>query len=358
MVAVTGSNVSGLTLDGLRIRTPQEATVLGVNVYTISLSHAQNITITNNQITAGDALAGSGGQFGSNGVQGRPGDVGANAVCTAAPTGGSGGAAGQPGPPSAGSQLGVTGGEGGDGGSQNVSGENGIHRKPSGSITGGTVGPVGQAHRRRVRRALTAPTGCQVRTVPAVNRLGRCRARATCRLMESTGHPEHRGAAAVEQAAAPERRAVLVVAVEAAARAEVAVISVRAGKAVLGRSGYSLCPRRESPSTTTRSVTGRGGAGGSGGVGGNGTPGRPRGLGGNGCGGGGNGGRGGNGGSGGSGGHGGGGGGGPSIGIIHNAASTVTIGPNNTFQIGQPGGGGFSQGSQGSSGIAGNAVYF
>jgi hypothetical protein len=107
-------------------------------------------------------------------------------------------------------------------------------------------------------------------------------------------------------------------------------------------------------------ITGRGGAGGSGGAGGNGTPGGLGGSAGSGCGGGGMGGRGGNGGSGGSGGHGGGGGGGPSIGIIMDAVSnpSVTIGPNNTFQIGTPGAGGFSQGNSGASGIVGNAVYF
>jgi hypothetical protein len=81
-------------------------------------------------------------------------------------------------------------------------------------------------------------------------------------------------------------------------------------------------------------------------------------MGGGGCGGGGTGGRGGTGGAGGAGGHGGGGGGGPSIGIIHDAASTVTIGPNNTFQIGLRGEGGFSPGNSGASGIVGHAVVF
>jgi hypothetical protein len=98
-------------------------------------------------------------------------------------------------------------------------------------------------------------------------------------------------------------------------------------------------------------ISGRGGNGGPGGAGGNGAPGGLGSFGGSGCGGGGNGGRGGNGGNGGHGGHGGGAAGGPSIGILKDAASTVTIGTGNTYQIGTPGTGGFSQGNSGPDGV-------
>ena len=358
MVAVTGSNVSSLTLDGLRIRTPPEATVLGVSVYTISLKQAQNITITNNQITAGDALAGSGGQFGSNGVQGRPGDVGANAVCTATPTGGSGGAAGQPGPPSGGSQLGVTGGDGGDGGSQNVSGESGSTGSPSGSITGGDggaggtstspAGAPGAAGTNGVS-GQNGAGGAQVGTLSSAGYVPADGADGTSGTPGSAGGGGGGGAGTTTGAGGGGGGG-----------------GASGGGGNLGRGGrggpgsFAILVMSSTGISIDRNtiVTGRGGAGGSGGAGGNGTPGGLGGSAGNGCGGGGDGGRGGNGGSGGSGGHGGGGGGGPSIGIIHDAGSTVTIGPSNTFQIGQPGGGGFSQGNQGSSGIAGNAVYF
>jgi hypothetical protein len=67
---------------------------------------------------------------------------------------------------------------------------------------------------------------------------------------------------------------------------------------------------------------------------------------------------GGRGGSGGDGGGGGGAGGGPSIGILEDAASTVTIGANNTYLIGEPGEGGFSQTPEaiGPAGIAANTM--
>lgn len=358
MIAVTGSNVSNLTVDGLRIRTPQEATATGLSVYTIFLNQAQNITITNNQITAGDALAGSGGQFGFNGVQGRPGDVGGNAGCTATPTGGLGGAPGQPGPPSAGSQLGVAGGEAGDGGAQNVGGENGATGSPSGSLAGGIGGTGGTSS-----SPAGAPGVAGINGTAGQNGAGG----AQIGMLSSAGYVPADGTDGTSGASGSGGGG----GGGAAGAASGAGGGGGGGGASggggnLGQGGkggpgsFAILVMSSTGITVDRNtiVTGRGGVGGSGGVGGNGGPGGLGALGGNGCGGGGNGGRGGNGGTGGEGGHGGGGGGGPSIGIIHDAASTVTIGPNNTFQIGTPGAGGFSQGNQGQSGIVGHAVFF
>ena len=360
MVAVTGSNVSNVTLDGLRIRTPQEATATGLSVHTIFLNQTQNITITNNQITAGDALGGSGGQFGSSGVQGRPGDVGANAVCTATPTGGSGGAPGQPGPPEAGSQLGVAGGEGGDGGSQNVSGENGATGGASGSLTGGTGGPGGTSASPAGAPGVAGTSGmagqngaggAQIGTLSIAGYVPADGTHGTSGTPGSGGGGGGGGAGTASGGGGGGGGG-----------------GASGGGGNLGQGGkggpgsFAILVMSSTGITVDRNtiVTGRGGPGGSGGVGGNGGPGGLGALGGSGCGGGGNGGRAGNGGNGGSGGHGGGGGGGPSIGVIMDAASVsaVTIGPNNTFQIGTPGAGGFSQGNQGSSGIVGHAVYF
>ena len=358
MVAVTGSNVSNLTLDGLRIRTPPEATAIGLSVYTIFLRQAQNITITNNQITAGDALGGSGGQFGANGVQGRPGDVGANAMCTSTPTGGAGGAAGQPGPPSGGSQLGVAGGEGGDGGSQNVGGENGTTGSPSGSLTGGAggsggtssspAGAPGDAGTNGIA-GQNGAGGAQIGTLSSSGYVPADGSNGTSGTSGSAGGGGGGGGGTTNGAGGGGGGG-----------------GASGGGGNLGQGGkggpasFAILVMSSTGITVDHNtiVTGRGGPGGSGGAGGNGTPGGLGGSAGNGCGGGGTGGRGGNGGSGGSGGHGGGGGGGPSIGIVHDAVSGVAIGPNNTFQIGTPGAGGFSQGNQGASGIVGNAVYF
>ena len=358
MTTVIGLNASDVIIDGMRIRTPNEATATGLSVHTVFLKQTQNITITNSEITAGNALGGSGGQFGSNGVQGHPGDVGANAVCTATPTGGSGGAPGQPGPPSAGSQLGVTGGEGGDGGSQNLSGENGSSGSSSGSITGGDGGAGGTSTSLAGAPGVAGTNGMsgqngaggdQVGTLSSAGYVPADGANGTSGTSGSGGGGGGGGAGTTTGAGGGGGGG-----------------GASGGGGNLGQGGkggpgsFAILVMSSTGITVDHNtiVTGRGGTGGSGGVGGNGTPGGLGGSAGDGCGGGGNGGRGGNGGSGGSGGHGGGGGGGPSIGIIHDAASTVTIGPSNTFQIGQPGGGGFSQGTQGSSGIAGNAVYF
>ncbi|HJU69468.1 MAG TPA: Ig-like domain-containing protein [Gemmatimonadaceae bacterium] len=358
MITVLGLNASNVIIDGMRIRTPHEATATGLSVHTVFLNQTQNITITNSEITAGNALGGSGGQFGFNGVQGRPGDTGTNAVCTGTPTGGAGGAAGQPGPPSAGSQLGVAGGEGGDGGSQNVSGENGTSGAASGSLTGGTGGtggtPTAPAGAEGVAGSNGIPGqngagGAQIGTISAAGYVPADGANGTSGTSGSGGGGGGGGSGTASGAGGGGGGG-----------------GASGGGGNLGQGGkggpgsFAIFVRASTGIVIDRNtiITGNGGIGGAGGVGGNGGPGGLGGIGGGGCGGGGTGGRGGNGGTGGSGGHGGGGGGGPSIGIIHDAASTVTMGPNNTFQIGLRGEGGFSQGNSGTSGIVGHAVVF
>jgi hypothetical protein len=358
MITVIGLNASDVIIDGMRIRTPHEATATGLSVHTIFLNQTQNITITNSEITAGNALGGSGGQFGANGVQGRPGDTGANAVCTGTPTGGAGGPAGQPGPPSAGSQLGVAGGEGGDGGSQNVSGENGGTGTASGGLTGGTGGTGGTPAAPAGVEGVAGSNGAagqngtggdQIGTISAAGYVPADGANGTSGTSGSGGGGGGGGSGTASGAGGGGGGG-----------------GASGGGGNLGQGGtggpgsFAVFVRASTGIVIDRNtiITGNGGPGGAGGVGGNGGPGGLGGMGGGGCGGGGTGGRGGTGGAGGAGGHGGGGGGGPSIGIIHDAASTVTIGPNNTFQIGLRGEGGFSPGNSGASGIVGHAVVF
>jgi hypothetical protein len=358
MITVLGLNASNVIIDGMRIRTPHEATATGLSVHTVFLNQTQDITITNSEITAGNALGGSGGQFGALGVQGRPGDTGTNAVCTATPTGGAGGAAGQPGPPSAGSQLGVAGGEGGDGGSQNISGENGTSGTAAGSLTGGPGGtggtlgtPAGGAGENGTSGTAgqNGTGGAQLGTLSAAGYVPADGTDGTSGTRGSGGGGGGGGSGTAAGAGGGGGGG-----------------GASGGGGNLGQGGkggpgsFAIFVRSSTGIVLDRNtiITGTGGEGGSGGLGGNGGPGGLGALGGSGCGGGGMGGRGGNGGTGGAGGHGGGGGGGPSIGIIYDAASTVTIGPSNTFQIGTPGAGGFSPGNPGSSGIVGHAVVF
>ncbi|HJR67302.1 MAG TPA: Ig-like domain-containing protein [Gemmatimonadaceae bacterium] len=358
MITVIGLNASNVIIDGMRIRTPHEATATGLSVHTIFLNQTQDITITNSEITAGNALGGSGGQFGANGVQGRPGDTGANAVCSATPTGGEGGSAGQPGPPSAGSQLGVAGGEGGDGGSQNVSGENGTGGMAAGALaggtggTGGTLGTPAGGPGESGTNGTAGQNGIGGEQLGTVSAAGYVPADGTDGTSGTPGSGGGGGGGGSGTAAG--------------AGGGGGGGGASGGGGNLGQGGtggpgsFAIFVRSSTGIVIDRNaiITGTGGIGGAGGVGGNGGPGGLGAFGGSGCGGGGMGGRGGNGGTGGAGGHGGGGGGGPSIGIIHDAASTVTIGPNNTFQIGTPGAGGFSQGNPGASGIVGHAVVF
>jgi hypothetical protein len=352
MNTILGLNVSDVIVDGLRIRTPQEALVLGTSVQTVFLRQTQNITFTNNEITAGEAAPGTGGQFGSNGVQGLPGAPGANAVC---PAGGARGNGGQPGQPSAGSQLGVAGGAGGNGGSQNVSGEAGTSGGSLGALAGGSGGSGGTT-----ASPAGAPGDAGTNGSPGQNGLGGAQI-GTLTVNGYAPADGTNGTNGTPGSAGGGGGGGGGTATGAGGGGGGGGASGGGGN--LGQAGnggggsFAFVIVNSTGITIDRNtiITGRGGAGAGGGLGGNGAPGGLGGASGNGCAGGGNGGRGGNGGSGGGGGHGGGGGGGPSIGILKDAASTVNIGGTNTFQIGSPGAGGFSQGNSGANGVAGNS---
>jgi hypothetical protein len=356
MIAVSGFQVANVTMDGLTIRTPPEALILGQSVQTIFLYQSQNITITNNEITAGDGQAGSGGQFGFPGVQGRAGDPGAAAVCTSTLTGGAGGAGGLPGQPEAASQLGVAGGAGGDGGSQNVSGENGSAGSPSGGIAGGGGGPGGTTSAPAGGDGAAGTNGTNGQNGTGAAQLGRLTnigyipADGTD---GTSGTPGSAGGGAGGGAGT---------ATGAGGGGGGGGASGGGGNFGHGGKGgggsFAIVVISSTGITIDRNIlrTGDGGVGSAGGLGGAGRPGGLGGMGGGGCGGGGNGGRGGNGGAGGTGGHGGGGAGGPSIAILKDDGSQVTIGGNNTYHIGSPGEGGFSPGQGGAGGFAGNTL--
>ena len=348
MITVSGFNVSNITLDGLRIRTPGEALSTGLSAHTVFLNQTENIVIAASEITAGDAGPGSGGQFGFSGVQGLPGAVGANAAC---PVGGAGGLAGQPGPPNAGSQRGVAGGDAGDGGSQNVSGENGTAGNGSGSLTSGTGGTGGTTSSPAGGEGgagadgtpgLNGVGGAQLGTLTAPGYVPANGTNGTSGTPGSGGGGGGGGGGTASGAGgggggggASGGGGNLGQGGHGGAGSFAIVVVASNGVEIIGNS----------------IITGRGGEGGSGGVGGNGGAGGLGATGGSGCSGGGSGGRGGNGGTGGRGGHGGGGGGGPSIGILIDATSTVHQ-IANEFQIGSPGTGGFSQANPGAGGVS------
>ena len=351
MITVLGLNVSNITIDGLRISTPPEALATGLSVHTVFLRQTQNITITNNQIIAGDAGAGSGGQFGFNGVGGLPGAPGTNASC---PNGGARGVGGQPGPPSAGSQLGVAGGNGGNGGSVNVSGESGTNGADAGALAGGaggsggtTAAPAGGSGTPGTDGAggTNGTGGAQIGTLSTAGYVPADGTDGTSGTSGSGGGGGGGGGGTAAGAGGGGGGG-----------------GASGGGGNLGQRGrggaasFAVLVMASTGITISNNeiITNDGGVGGPGGVGGNGGPGGLGGQGGGGCNGGGNGGSGGRGGTGGDGGHGGGGGGGPSIGIVKDAASTVTIGAN-TYQIGSPGAGGFSQGASGAGGVSGQA---
>jgi hypothetical protein len=353
MITILGVNVSDVTLDGLRLTTPTEALATGLSVHTVFLRQAQNITITNNHITAGDALAGSGGQFGFNGVQGLPGAPGTNATCPAL-TGGAGGAAGQPGAPSAGSQIGVAGGSAGDGGDQNVSGEAGTKGNDAGATTGGAGGPGGTVGTPAGGDGTTGTTGAAGQNGTGGGQLGTL---STAGYVPADGTNGTSGTSGSGGGGGGGGSGTATGAGGGGGGGGGSGGGGNFGQGGKGGPGsFAVVAMSSTGIVIDRNTitTGKGGVGGLGGPGGNGRPGGLGGIGGGGCNGGGNGGRGANGGAGGDGGHGGGGGGGPSIGILKDAGSTVTIGANNTYQIGSPGAGGFSQGAQGAGGVAGN----
>lgn len=353
MITVLGLNASDVTLDGLILRTPVEALATGLSVHTVLLRQTQNIRITNNQIIAGDAGPGSGGQFGFNGVQGLPGAPGTSAVCPAL-TGGAGGAAGQPGPPDAGSQVGVAGGSGGKGGNGNVTGENGTKGNDAGALAGGTGGLGGTIVSVAGGGGTNGAAGAAGQNGTGGAQLGTL---STAGYVPADGTNGTSGTSGSGGGGGGGGSGTAVGAGGGAGGGGGSGGGGNLGQGGKGGAGSFAVVVMSSTGVVIEGntiITGDGGIGGPGGVGGNGRPGGLGAFGGGGCAGGGSGGRGGNGGAGGNGGHGGGGGGGPSIGILKDAASTVTIGGNNTFQIGSPGAGGFSQGAQGAGGVSGN----
>ncbi len=354
MIAVDASNVSDVTLDGLRIRTPPEALAVGQSVYGVFLLQSQDITITGNVITAGDALAGGGGQFGSAGVHGLRGGDGADAVCTPSPaTGGTGGAAGQPDFPSAGSQVGDPGGAGGSGGGENTggtSGSPGNGASPGSLGAGGGLGAPGQPGGAGGDGA-AGQDGSPGAEFGSVAQSGYITADGTDATSGTSGSSGGGGGGGGGVAAG---------AGGGGGGGGASGGGGNFGHRGLGGPGSFAIFIVESTGVSIDGntlISGDGAIGGSGGPGGNGGIGSPGGNGGAGCGGGGIGGMGGRGGLGGDGGNGGGGGGGPSIGILEDATSAVTIGVN-TFQLGSAGVGGFSQtpAAIGANGIAASTL--
>ena len=347
MVGLYGSQVSDITLDGLRIETPPDFISTGQSAYAIFLTQSQNIRITNNRISSGEAGPGSGGQFGFPGVPGLRGGDGGNASCSTL-TPGTGGAGGQTGQPSAGSQLGFVGGAGGPAaltgpGSQGQWGggpnpgtpgsggqiANGPQNgNPGGAGAPGTNGQNGQA----------APAFGTLVTSGYLPAAGADGTHGTSGSGGSGGGAGASGGTGFGGGGGG-----------GGASGGGGNLG-QAGQGGGGSFGIFLLGSTGIVIQNNTIITSKGGNGGIGGRGGNGAIGGPAGVGGAGCNGAGNGGMGGAGGQGGDGGHGGGGGGGPSIGIFEDAASVSTI-TGNTYQIGTAGEGGFSEGNPGAAGI-------
>ena len=107
-MAVVGSSVSSLTIDGFTIESA-DVTPAGGSSYGILLDSSTDVTITGNRITAGAGAAGAGGTVGTSGQSGSAGGNGQPGSCDGPQgAGGSAGAAGAP--------NGYAGGDGGRGG--------------------------------------------------------------------------------------------------------------------------------------------------------------------------------------------------------------------------------------------------
>ena len=347
MFGLYGSQVSDITIDGLRIQTPPEFISTGQSAYGIFLSQSQDIRITNNRISSGEAGPGSGGQFGFPGVPGLRGGDGGNASCPA--TGGASGLGGQTGQPSAGSQLGFVGGAGGLGGVGGVGnqGQWGAGPNPGTPGAGGQIGANGAENGQPGGAGAPGTNGengaaaGSFGTIAVSGYLGARGADGTSGTPGSGGSGGGAGAGGTGAGGGGGGG------------------GASGGGGNLGQGGHGGGGSfgifaLNSTGIIVRNntiITGKGGIGGLGGHGGNGAIGGLPGIGGAGCNGGASGGMGGAGGIGGDGGHGGGGGGGPSIGIFEDAASQLTI-SGNTYQIGTPGEGGFSEGNVGAAGIS------
>ena len=356
MVGLYGSQVSDITIDGLQVQTPPEFVSTGQSAYGIFLTQAQDIRITNNRISSGDAGPGSGGQFGFPGVHGFGGGTGTNAFCGTSATPGIGGTAGMTGQPSAGSQMGFGGGVGGNGGAPDDMGFNGgsgAGPTPGTAGVGGDLTLDGQAggNGGGGNPGQNGVPGAAFGTIVTSGYSPSAGSNGTNGTSGGSGGGGGGGGGSPTVGPVP--------ALSNGAGGGGGGGGASGGGGNLGQGGHGgggsfaifVLGSTGIVVQGNSIITGDGGDGGPGGRGGNGGIGGLGGAGGTGCRGGGAGGRGGNGGSGGDGGHGGGGGGGPSIGIFEDAASQVTKAAN-TFQIGAPGGGGFSEGMEGPEGIS------
>jgi hypothetical protein len=352
-IAIQGTGVANLSLDGLRINTPATTTTAGLSMYGVLLTNSQNVRITNNRITAGAGGAGAAGAAGVAGIAGLGGGNGAAAVCTAAPaTGGAGGAGGQPGAAAGGAQVGVAGGAGGAGGNENAvgaSGAAGAGAAPGSAGPGGGVGANGSDGGAGGQGA-DGTNGTGGAGFGSVGATGYVVTTATAGTAGTAGATGSSGGGAGGGGGAA-----------TGAGGGGGGGGASGGGGTLGQGGgggggsFAIALINSVTIFIDRNTltTGAGGAGGAGGTGGTGGAGGAGGTGGAGCNSGGNGGTGGAGGMGGRGGHGGGGGGGPSIGILEDAASSSSQ-TNNTFTIGAAGAGGASSGAAGASGVAAN----
>lgn len=139
--AVSGTDVSGLTLDGLSINSA-DALASGESAYALVLVNATGITLTRNDFNAGHGADGVDGTRGSDGTYNASmdGGAGGSGSCDGAArgVGGAGGAASG----TTGANTGGTGGMGGPEGANN--GDGGLTgQAPFGSFTPGGAGGTG-----------------------------------------------------------------------------------------------------------------------------------------------------------------------------------------------------------------------
>ena len=134
--AVSGTDVSNLTLDGLAIESA-DAFLAGESSYGLVLANASRIALSRNVINAGRGASGVNGIRGTDGSAGGHGGSGGNGSCDA----GRGGYGGGPGPGAVGTYAGGAGGFGGDPGANN-GGAGRAGQAPSGGSTLGGPGGV------------------------------------------------------------------------------------------------------------------------------------------------------------------------------------------------------------------------
>jgi hypothetical protein len=353
MIAMSATNVNGVTIDGLRITTPLTGAAPGQSMYGVLLIQSSNIRIVNNRITAGSAGPGLNGQVGAPGIRGLTGNDGGNATCVG-PTGigGGAGASGQPDAPIGGSQSGFAGGTGGNGGNAGSAGQSGTAGNGTGAgslgVGGSFPGNSGQDGGNGALGSVgqNGSAGAQLGTLSVGGYTPPDATGGTSGASGGSGGGAGAGAGTATGAGGGGGGG-----------------GASGGGGNFGQGGrggggsFAIAVVSSTGIVLGENVlaTGTGGVGGAGGLGGAGGPAGLGGTGGSGCDGGGTGGQGGAGGGGGGGGHGGGGSGGPSIGIFEDAASVITIVALNSHQIGFGGGGGASQGAPGAAGISAQA---